>query len=81
LAGLREALPKGIILSRLAKAGCYKQNPCMTGKSQNEKGRKATGTEGCRAKEPHETAEFQMKMKIARQCMERYHNALQKLAE
>jgi len=34
-----------------------------------------------RAIKTPETADFQMKMKIARQCMERYHNALKKLAE
>ena len=53
----------------------------MTTKGQNQKSDNPPLGKDGRSINIRETEAFQMKMKIARQCMERYHNALKKLAE
>jgi len=53
----------------------------MTTKGQNKKSENPARDKKGRSTNIRETEAFQMKMKIARQCMERYHNALKKLAE
>jgi|GEM_PF-2215934 len=53
----------------------------MTNKLKSGKDGETSPKEIRRATKAPETDDLQTKMKIARQCMERYHNALKKLAE